>query len=224
MSPCDVAVIASEQRSGTTELAADLSRRANALDLGEYFNPWGGQVALPKRCAQTARLAMAARAAAPLETVKRTRDACGYERALVRVFTLRSAGPLTSPNKTHTQLLAGPTCVIILERNATDRFCSLQRVMQTRNWFETRDWHPTCPGTNLNAHSARSFFEKHARWFSTVRTLVRSVDPAQPVAELAFADLESRGMTSNRPSRRNETLNALVAWMGAPQAAYKRAC
>lgn len=213
MLPCDVVVIASEQRSGTTELAADLSHRANALNLGEYFNPWGGQVALPKHCAQKARLTMTARAAAPLETVMRTRDACGYKRALVRIFTLQGAGTLTSPNKTHTQLLAGPTCVIILERNVTDRFCSLQRVVKTKNWFETRDWHPSCPGINLNTPNARGFFNKHTRWFSTIRRLVRSVYPMQPVVELQFADLESRGISNNRLSKRNATLDALVAWM-----------
>ena len=127
---------------------------------------------------------------------------------------LQGAGTLTSPNKTHTQLLAGPTCVIILERNMTERFCSLQRVIKTKNWFETRDWHPTCSGAKLNTPNARGFFHKHTQWFSTVRTLVRSVDPAQPVVEIKFADVESRGISNNRLSKRNATLDALVAWIG----------
>jgi hypothetical protein len=35
----------------------------------------------------------------------------------------------------------------------------------------------------------------------------------QPVVELQFADLESRGISNNRLSKRNATLDALVAWM-----------
>ena len=212
---CDVVVIASDQRSGSTELAAELSARVGALNLGEYFNVWGGQIPLPRMCA-TAMLKYSHRAAHPLASVQRTRNACGRARAIVRLFPIIRFYTMTSPNRTMTELLTGPTCVIILERDPYARACSLTRVSKTGDWQSQRSSHPNCTGTVSNAsRSMRSFAARQSGWFAAVRKLVRSVDPAQPVFEVRFEQLESRGLLDGRVSTRNATIDAMQRWVQA---------
>jgi hypothetical protein len=211
---CDVVTIASDQRSGTTELAADLSARLKALDLGEYFNPWGGQIRLPRACAATAMLRMSARAADPLATVRRTRDACGRARAIVRVFPIQTFYTMTSPNQTVYEMIAGPTCVVILERNPLDRACSYLRVMATRDWLSRREAHPNCSKVPpAKREWAKRFVANHGVWFSTVRSLVRSAGPTKLVREVRFEELETRGIVDGRAPVRNATIDAIATWI-----------
>ena len=207
-----VVVIASDQRSGTTELAHDLAMRLDALDLGEYFNPWGGQKTLPRRCPSNASLRITARAAHPLQSVVETRDACGYRVVIVRLFPLRWAGTLTSPERTPMELLSKDTHVLVLERNPWERFCSKRRAIATHDWLSRRETHPQCLYNASDESEWRAFLAAHRHWFARVR--LAAVARAASALEVSFESIESRGREHRNVSGRNATIDAVVRWLG----------
>ena len=57
------------------------------------------------------------------------------------------------------------------------------------------------------------FVETHRRWLAKVRNLVWSANPAKPVLDLRFEELESRGIVDRRAPLRNASIDALVRWV-----------
>ena len=190
-SSCDVFMIVSGQRSGSSNLALTIASLSSdrVLDWNEVFNFGPGQTSIgrwlnasasERRCeAPSATLTAALRNAKKGAVLKLFDMHCSkwHDRAsLDDLLNLENA------------------CYIVLERNPADRECSLSRALNTSDWSITPEDHahhsdysdrPACP-----EQASPNFAKDHDEWFQMVRTTLHK--HAKP-----FFDLRSETYINN---------------------------
>ena len=205
---CPIVVIASTQRSGSTEFESDLAKPMQSIALGEWFNPWGGRVAWPKECNYKSGLRHwpdhAARITDPVQSLLAVREACCRQgvgcSVMLRMFSpaMQGAAKNSSILRTTSALLADPrACVIVLERtNVTAQFCSLRHAAASGDWTghaeranNTQRWHPPCELTEKEHPDLRRYEHSHRSWYELVRRVLAEEASATPRLELTFRDI-----------------------------------
>jgi len=183
-------VVVAQQRSGSTNLTMELSRRHLCLyDCNELFDH---SAAIPcRRTAKGNKTTVDMRRAAPLATMKSVREhlcstrmpRCWHNTNVPEnVRTQCSKGCITTiklfdqhlvhGEKLFQLMKYGGTRVVVLERNPAKRKCSLDWAKGTGDWGvdptkhkqEMRWKRPPCP-----AQAPADFLKQHQDWYREVR-------------------------------------------------------
>ena len=199
-------IIASGQRSASTELGVGLGRANPCVwNLNEFFNDGPGQTgagylmdpslfATRRQRALEALDAAHAGACAEIDRARTLRGepACGLRRCAVAVKLFSSH---LVPSAEVSRLFADAgSAVVVLERDAVQRHCSLKFAHQQGDWA-------TAPvaGRSVPCHACRTercrvvrsaFVEDHAAWFAFVRCAAAAAASSRgsPALEVPFAE------------------------------------
>ena len=198
---CSVIVIATMQRSGSTEFASRLARDTGFTNLNEVFNEGShGGFQSPAAQALLTPREFARRRNDPVRTLQRCLEAqCGNRSASDR----RPCGVLLKLFPSHlgrnvssTVLRMQGACTVVLERNSAGRVCSLQTALRGGDWqtkpVDKGRVHSTnCSTAYLNKTALwRGQVRAHRLWYTHVRALLR--EHLLPSVELTFENVTQR--------------------------------